>query len=669
MLQNKDLNSYKVNVKAASTANVFITSIFPIVDGYQTKNGDRVLLKNQNDPKTNGIYICYKNGMTLDTDADNNTSYINGAFTRATNGIENLHKEFYCPPINPSEYYTTYKLWDESPFGGGGSGGASGLPIAKYVYLVEDADDATLMGDVLSNVYTNAQAAYDAARDLNPALVITNAVRLTGPTRIQITTLSAHGYVTGQRVNIVGLTGGTPATANINGNRIITVTGPTTFTYSTGISALAPYGGGAIVRTANKIVINVGNISQLASGNIVLTEPLINIYFEGIDKNVSYINTITGDGYAITLNAKNINIASVINTPTTNTNNVPAIFVSAANSYISSINNSANTLGGSGGDVIIVSQGTLFDNITSNGTLAKGGNCIISNGDSLIIQGTINLSCLDTGNGGNISISEPYGVINISDIISNSGTTTGNAGNISLYGNSNARIKIYNVTGVGLSVNGFGSNMQLEYVQILGNITSQGGTDGQCGSIYLNNCDGSGTINQYNYLTGGGGGNLFLDNTTVAAIVQSTDNGPYVASTNFTNSTVTNDFTRLDAGANGFNDFIISDGRVYTKVAPIPSLDVLTYPNINFIAANPPLQNAILNKLIYINSPALATVTDCGLGQLNEKYVMRYMNNGAFDITFTYGPNVLTKSGADVVIPPNGWIEFSGGNREYNSSL
>ena len=42
-------------------------------------------------------------------------------------------------------------------------GGGAELPIVHYVYLVEDASDAALMGGVGSNVYTTAQAAWDAA--------------------------------------------------------------------------------------------------------------------------------------------------------------------------------------------------------------------------------------------------------------------------------------------------------------------------------------------------------------------------------------------------------------------------------------------------------------------------------------------------------------------------
>jgi len=115
-LENRDLDSYKVNVKAASTIHVDLTTVYPVIDGYQTEKGDRILLKNQTDAKENGIYVCLANGLSLAFDMDNNTSYTNGAFTRTTDGVDNINKEFYCPPIKPTEYYTTNKNWVETPF-------------------------------------------------------------------------------------------------------------------------------------------------------------------------------------------------------------------------------------------------------------------------------------------------------------------------------------------------------------------------------------------------------------------------------------------------------------------------------------------------------------------------------------------------------------------------
>jgi hypothetical protein len=50
------------------------------------------------------------------------------------------------------------------------------LPIARYVYLVQDASDSIRMGGVPGNTYTTFQAAYDAANTLQLALGGTNRV-------------------------------------------------------------------------------------------------------------------------------------------------------------------------------------------------------------------------------------------------------------------------------------------------------------------------------------------------------------------------------------------------------------------------------------------------------------------------------------------------------------
>jgi len=54
----------------------------------------------------------------------------------------------------------------------------SSIPIKRYVYLVQDASDATRMGGTLSNTYTTFQAAYTAANTLQLALGGTNVVVL-----------------------------------------------------------------------------------------------------------------------------------------------------------------------------------------------------------------------------------------------------------------------------------------------------------------------------------------------------------------------------------------------------------------------------------------------------------------------------------------------------------
>jgi hypothetical protein len=67
-------------VKAATTGNIALTGT-PIIDGYQTIAGDRVLVKNQTTANQNGIYDVAAGAWTRSTDADLNTEVLNQAVT------------------------------------------------------------------------------------------------------------------------------------------------------------------------------------------------------------------------------------------------------------------------------------------------------------------------------------------------------------------------------------------------------------------------------------------------------------------------------------------------------------------------------------------------------------------------------------------------------------
>lgn len=63
--------SAKDPVVAASTGNINLALPSTNFDGYTVTNGDRVLLKDQTDPKQNGIYVWSSSNMQRATDADN----------------------------------------------------------------------------------------------------------------------------------------------------------------------------------------------------------------------------------------------------------------------------------------------------------------------------------------------------------------------------------------------------------------------------------------------------------------------------------------------------------------------------------------------------------------------------------------------------------------------
>jgi len=162
-LESSKTDSYKFNVKAASTANVTLnismlngTWVYPIIDGYQTVKGDRVLLKDQTDTKTNGIYVVQPGKLYLATDNNSNTSLINGAIVKVVNGNINAGKTFEIAPVNPLNYDIT-KVWSEV---------ISGAPelifaadLAAIELLTGEADKQYIAEDT-GNIYRWNGSAY-----------------------------------------------------------------------------------------------------------------------------------------------------------------------------------------------------------------------------------------------------------------------------------------------------------------------------------------------------------------------------------------------------------------------------------------------------------------------------------------------------------------------------
>ena len=132
VIQKSD-DTWKIAALLASTTDVPVNSVLPIIDGVQTQHGNRVLLKNQTDPTENGIYVVQS--MTLAKDSDNNVAwaFVNGGVVRVLGGSTNLNTEWYIAPITAADYPTASKVFTTSPFGGGGGsvGAANGLGLVS----------------------------------------------------------------------------------------------------------------------------------------------------------------------------------------------------------------------------------------------------------------------------------------------------------------------------------------------------------------------------------------------------------------------------------------------------------------------------------------------------------------------------------------------------------
>lgn len=89
--------SVKASVRAASTANVNLSSPGTSIDGVTLQSGDRVLIKNQTTQSQNGIYIFNGSASAMTRAADfDNWDEIPGAFCFVEEGSSNADTGWVC---------------------------------------------------------------------------------------------------------------------------------------------------------------------------------------------------------------------------------------------------------------------------------------------------------------------------------------------------------------------------------------------------------------------------------------------------------------------------------------------------------------------------------------------------------------------------------------------
>lgn len=149
--------------------------------------------------------------------------------------------------------------------------GGTALPIARYVYLVQDATDATRMLGVTNNVYTTFQTAYDAANTLQLALGGTNKVTIivgnTTSATVGTVTLTADWNVH------VSISGASSATS-ILGNVTLSNAAGNGYNFGTATAiSLSNVTLGIITTTASGVTGNAGTVNismeSAKTGNIL----------------------------------------------------------------------------------------------------------------------------------------------------------------------------------------------------------------------------------------------------------------------------------------------------------------------------------------------------------------------------------------------------------------
>ena len=84
----------------ATTANIALSGL-QTIDGYTTQAGDRVLVKNQTDQTTNGIYSASSGNWTRTADANDNSQWTAGVRVFVIFGTFGGNTDFACVSTNP----------------------------------------------------------------------------------------------------------------------------------------------------------------------------------------------------------------------------------------------------------------------------------------------------------------------------------------------------------------------------------------------------------------------------------------------------------------------------------------------------------------------------------------------------------------------------------------
>jgi len=111
---NPDL-AIKAPVRAATTGANIALSGLQTIDGVALAAGDRVLVKDQADATTNGIYNAATGPWTRAIDAGNNSQWSQGVMVIVTQGTVNAFTIWVMTAANPVTLGTTNLTWSYKP--------------------------------------------------------------------------------------------------------------------------------------------------------------------------------------------------------------------------------------------------------------------------------------------------------------------------------------------------------------------------------------------------------------------------------------------------------------------------------------------------------------------------------------------------------------------------
>ncbi len=105
--QDLEIRDLKESVRAATTSNITLSDE-QTIDGVAVKAGNRVLVKDQTDAKTNGIYVAVKGAAWVRSEDFNASAEVScGAHAYVEEGTANAKDTFVLSTANPIVLGTT----------------------------------------------------------------------------------------------------------------------------------------------------------------------------------------------------------------------------------------------------------------------------------------------------------------------------------------------------------------------------------------------------------------------------------------------------------------------------------------------------------------------------------------------------------------------------------
>lgn len=270
--------------------------------------------------------------------------------------------------IGGTEYWYQFGINDPDLVIKSATGAGSSLPIVRYVYLVQDAGDATLMGGVPSNVYTTFQAAYTAANALQVSLGGTNVVVI----KVGNTTAATVGNLTltaayNTRVHITGISRFQSILGNIIGDNAA----------GNGFA----FGSSAALRV-NLTNITLGTISTRATGTTgssgQVNLQLVDSFVSNVTTNPTNAGNLTGVGGNFNVTGTGYTVGNVTTSAT------PGVNVAAGSVVAVSLGNpgqlgSVQTANGNTGGGVTISNLSSVGGITVSQSATATANVILTN--------------------------------------------------------------------------------------------------------------------------------------------------------------------------------------------------------------------------------------------------------------------------------------------------